>query len=57
MGGVIGRDAKSAVIGAAGGALAGALASRQTYRTDRCVPEGGRITTKLAEPLKIALTD
>jgi hypothetical protein len=36
---------------------AGVVASRQTYRTDRCVPEGGRITTKLAEPLKIALTD
>ena len=57
MGGVIGRDVKSAVIGAAGGALAGALASRQTYRTDRCVPEGGRITTTLTEPLKIALTE
>jgi hypothetical protein len=57
MGGVIGRDVKSAVIGAAGGALAGALASRQTYRKDRCVPEGGRITTTLTEPLKIALTE
>ena len=57
MGGVIGRDVKSAVIGAAGGALAGALASRQTYRTDRCVPEGGRITTRLSEPLEISLTD
>lgn len=56
-GGMIGRDIKSAVIGAAGGAIAGALAARPSYRTDRCLPEGGRITTKLSEPLKIALTD
>ena len=57
LGGVIGRDVKSAVIGAAGGALAGALATRATYRTDRCVPEGGKITTTLSEPLRIALTE
>jgi hypothetical protein len=48
---------KSAVIGAAGGALAGVLASRPSYRTDQCLPEGGRITMKLSEPLKIALSD
>ena len=57
VGGVVGRDVKSAVIGAAGGALAGILASRPSYRTDQCLPEGGRITMKLSEPLKIALAD
>lgn len=57
IGGVAGRDVKAAVIGAAGGAIAGALASRQTYRTDSCVPEGGRITTRLAGPLRIALSE
>lgn len=56
-GGVIGRDVKSAVIGAAGGALAGAIAATQVTRSDRCVPAGGRINTKLSEPLEIALTE
>ena len=57
VGGVVGRDIKSAVIGAAGGAIAGALASRPTYRTDQCVPEGGRITMRLEEPLKVELSE
>ena len=57
VGGVIGRDVKSAVIGAAGGALAGAIAATQVTKADRCVPAGGRINTKLSEPLKIALTE
>ena len=57
VGGVMGRDVKAAVIGAAGGALAGAIAATQVTRADRCVPAGGRINTKLSEPLKIALTE
>lgn len=57
VGGVIGRDVKSAVIGAAGGAIAGAIVAKQAYRTDRCLPEGGRINAKLSEPLTIAITE
>ena len=57
VGGVVGRDVKSAVIGAAGGAIVGAIAATQVTKSDRCVPIGGRINTKLSESLKIALTD
>ena len=53
MGKVLGRNTRSTVIGAASGGAAGAvLASRsQTYNT--CVPDGGRITAQLVQPLTI----
>jgi hypothetical protein len=56
LGGAVGRDAKAAVIGAVGGAAAGAvLASRTTTGRARCLPDGGRITAELVEPLRIQL--
>lgn len=53
VGKVLGRNTRSTVIGAASGAAAGAvLASRaQTYNT--CLPDGGRITAQLVQPLTI----
>ena len=56
-GGVIGGSVPGAVIGAAGGALAGAVTSRRSPRADHCVPEGGQITVRLTEPLKLALSE
>ena len=55
-GGVVGGS-PGAVIGAAGGALAGAVTSRRSTRVDHCVPEGGRITVRLSEPLKLNLSE
>ena len=53
VGKVLGRNTRSTVIGAVSGGAAGAiLASRsQTYKT--CVPDGGRITAQLTQPLTI----
>jgi hypothetical protein len=56
-GGVIGGSVPGAVIGAAGGALAGAVTSRRSPRADHCVPEGGQITVRLTEPLKLSLSE
>jgi hypothetical protein len=56
-GGVIGGSVPGAVIGAAGGALAGAVTSRRSPRADHCVPEGGQITVRLTEPLKLTLSE
>ena len=56
-GGILGRDAKSAVIGAAGGAIAGAIAGRSGGTYARCVPDGGHIVAELTEPLRIPLGD
>ena len=58
LGQVLGRSTKSTVIGAAGGAAAGAvLASRSTASFERCVPDGGRITARLTEPLTIGVSE
>ena len=59
VGGVAGHDIKSAMIGAAGGAVAGILASRSTgsTRRDQCIPAGGEIIARLVSPLRIALGD
>lgn len=54
-GGVVGGS-PGAVIGAAGGALAGAVTSHRSTRVDHCVPEGGRITVRLTEPLSVLVT-
>lgn len=57
LGRVLGRDTRSTVIGAVGGAAAGAVVARQTAKTESCIPDGGRITAKLTEPLRVAISD
>ena len=56
-GGVIGGSVSGAVLGAAGGAIAGAMTSRKSAQVDHCVPQGGQITVRLTEPLKLALSE
>ena len=53
LGGILGGKTKTAVIGAATGAAAGAVVANRNADYDGCVPEGGRITIKLNEPLTI----
>ncbi|MEO8194065.1 MAG: hypothetical protein ABI681_09440 [Gemmatimonadales bacterium] len=53
LGGVVGGGAGSAVLGAAGGAAAGAAVGSRGARYDGCIPERGRITAQLTEPLMI----
>ncbi|HEX2722191.1 MAG TPA: hypothetical protein VHM24_04690 [Gemmatimonadaceae bacterium] len=57
LGQVLGRDARSTIIGAAGGVMAGAVVANRTGRVDQCVPEGGHITATLTEPLKVTLSE
>jgi len=54
---VIGGGPATAAIGAAGGALAGAVLANRTTSYEQCVPDGGHITARLNEPLKVRLGD
>jgi hypothetical protein len=54
---VIGGGPATAAIGAAGGALAGAVLANRTTSYEQCVPDGGHITARLNEPLKVRLSD
>ena len=56
-GGVLGGNPATTVLGAAAGGVAGAVTSKRSVRDDTCIPEGGRITVKLVDPLKLALTE
>lgn len=53
LGQILGHKTKSTVIGAGAGAAAGAVAAGRNANYDGCVPIGGRITIRLAEPLTI----
>ena len=55
IGGIIGRSAKTALIGAAAGTAAGAGTAYATTKYDFCIPQGGAITTKLSSPAEIRL--
>jgi hypothetical protein len=57
LGRVLGHDTRSTIIGAVGGAATGAVVARQTQKTESCIPDGGRITAKLTEPLRVAFTE
>ena len=57
IGQVLGGDAKSTVIGAAGGAITGGVIASRTGAIDQCLPNGGRITAELTEPLRIQLSE
>lgn len=57
LGHVIGGSTQSMVIGAAGGAVAGAVTSARSSGFDECVPDGGRITAELTQPLKVRLQE
>jgi hypothetical protein len=50
---IFGRRTKSTVIGAATGAAAGAIVAGATGKYDGCVPNGGRISLKLNEPMVV----
>ena len=57
LGQVLGRNTKSTVIGAAGGAVSGAVLASRGGRVAQCLPDGGRITAELTEPLRILLSE
>ena len=57
LGQVLGRNTKSTVIGAAGGAATGAVLAGRSGRVAQCLPDGGRITAELTEPLRILLSE
>ena len=57
VGQILGKDTKSTVIGAATGAAAGTAAAVATGDYDACIPQGGRITIALSEPLQITAAD
>ena len=50
---IFGHHTKSTVIGAAGGAAAGAIVAGATGKYDGCVPNGGRIAIKLTQPMVV----
>src|SRR5688572_769936 len=54
---VVGRDTRSTVIGAAGGAAAGAVLAGRSTTFNACVPNGGRIIAELVRPLTIQATE
>ena len=56
VGQILGRKTKSTVIGAATGAAAGAVVASRNANFDGCVPDGGRITIRLTQPLTIQVT-
>lgn len=56
LGQILGGKTKSTVIGAAGGAAAGAVVAGRNADYDGCVPDGGRITVRLTQPLTIQVT-
>lgn len=50
---IFGHHTKSTVIGAATGAAAGAVVAGVTGKYDGCVPNGGRISLKLTQPMVV----
>jgi hypothetical protein len=50
---IFGHKTKSTVIGAATGAAAGAVVAGATGKYDGCVPNGGRISLKLNQPMVV----
>jgi hypothetical protein len=50
---IFGHKTKSTVIGAATGAAAGAVVASATGKYDGCVPNGGRISLKLNQPMTV----
>lgn len=50
---IFGHKTKSTVIGAATGAAAGAVVAGATGKYDGCVPNGGRISLKLTQPMVV----
>jgi hypothetical protein len=54
---VVGRDTRSTVIGAAGGAAAGAVLAGRSTTFNACVPNGGRIIAELVKPLTIQASE
>ncbi|MGH7605330.1 MAG: YMGG-like glycine zipper-containing protein [Gemmatimonadaceae bacterium] len=50
---IFGHHTKSTVIGAATGAAAGAVVAGATGKYDGCVPNGGRISLKLTQPITV----
>lgn len=54
VGRVVGRNTRSTVIGAVGGAAAGAVLASPSGALNKCVPSGGLITARLVQPLEIA---
>jgi hypothetical protein len=50
---IFGHHAKSTIIGAATGAAAGAVVAGATGKYDGCVPNGGRISLKLTQPMQV----
>jgi hypothetical protein len=57
IGQILGRKTKSTVIGAGAGAAAGAVIANRNADYDGCVPQDGRITIRLTEPLTIQATE
>lgn len=56
LGGILGGKTKSTVIGAATGAAAGAVVATRNADYEGCIPDGGRITIRLSEPLTLQRT-
>ena len=56
LGGVMGGPG-TAVLGAAGGAAAGAAVGTKKVPGDGCIPDRGRITAQLTEPLEIGVLE
>ena len=50
---IFGHHTKSTVIGAATGAAAGAVVAGATGKYDGCVPNGGRISLRLNQPMTV----
>ncbi len=50
---IFGHHTQSTVIGAATGAAAGAVVAGATGKYDGCVPNGGRISLKLTQPMTV----
>lgn len=50
---IFGHNTKSTVIGAATGAAGGAVVAGVTGKYDGCVPNGGRISLKLTQPMVV----
>ena len=57
IGQILGHKTKSTVIGAGAGAAAGAVIANRNADYDGCVPDGGRITIRLTEPLTIQASE
>lgn len=52
---ILGKDTKSTVIGAATGAAAGTAVAMGTANYDGCIPDGGKITIALTEPVQVVV--